>query len=61
MPSTNEITEIFYLNDEFSREFDSVTKKHHLSGMRNLKHCYLFYVCKHMSEEFPLLFHTLVL
>jgi hypothetical protein len=25
----------------------------HLSGMRNLKYCYLFYVCKHMFEEFP--------
>ncbi len=25
----------------------------HLSGMRNLKAYYLFYVCKHMSSEFP--------
>ncbi|MDR3118128.1 MAG: hypothetical protein LBU44_01685 [Mediterranea sp.] len=25
----------------------------HLSGMRNLKHYYLFYVCKHLSGDFP--------
>jgi len=25
----------------------------HLSGMRNLKHFYLFYVCKHLHSEFP--------
>jgi hypothetical protein len=25
----------------------------HLSGMRNLKHFYPFYVCKHMVKEFP--------
>jgi len=25
----------------------------HLSGMRNLKHYYLFYVCKHLTKEFP--------
>lgn len=82
MLSINEVTEIFYLSDEFSKEFEVVYKKHllqeevckrhrnkpnrlsesevmtiliafHLSGMRNLKHYYLFYVCKHLSEEFP--------
>ena len=82
MLSINEITEIFYLSDEFSKEFGSTFQKHllendgskrlrnkpnrlsdsevmtiliafHLSGMRNLKHYYLFYVCKHLTEEFP--------
>ncbi|MDR2914713.1 MAG: IS982 family transposase, partial [Tannerella sp.] len=82
MLSTNEVMEIFYLIDEFSKEFDMTlsryqlrddnSKKHrnkpnrlsdsevmtiliafHLSGMRNLKHYYLFYVCKHMRGEFP--------
>ena len=82
MLTVNEVTEIFYLSDEFSKEFDMTFKKHllsdcsdrkrrnkpnsmsnseimtiliafHLSQMRNLKHFYLFYVCKHMTEEFP--------
>lgn len=82
MLTVNEVTEIFYLIDEFSKEFDITFKKHlliedsnkrhrnkpnrlsnsevmtilvafHLSGMRNLKHFYLFYVCKHMEKEFP--------
>jgi hypothetical protein len=82
MLTVNEVTEIFYLSDEFSKEFDSTFKKHllvndmsrkrrnkpnrlsnsevmtiliafHLSGMRNPKHFYLFYVCKHMNREFP--------
>ncbi len=82
MLSTCEITEIFYLMDEFSKEFNQTMsahqiredngKKHrnkpnrlsdsevmtilvsfHLSGMRNLKHYYLFYVCKHLQTEFP--------
>ena len=82
MLTGNEITEIFYLSDEFSKEFAFSFKKHvlhddngkkhrnkpnrlsdsevmtiliafHLSGMRNLKHFYLFYVCKHLHEEFP--------
>lgn len=82
MLSINEITEIFYLADEFSKEFNSTlsvhllskdtTRKHrnkpnrmsdsevmtiliafHLSGMRNLKAYYLFYVAKHMNTEFP--------
>jgi hypothetical protein len=38
MPSTNEITEIFYLSDEFSRGFDFVTKKHHLQNGDDRKH-----------------------
>jgi hypothetical protein len=82
MLTVNEVTEIFYLSDEFSKEFETTFKKHilkkengtkhrnkpnrlsdsevmtiliafHLSQMRNLKHFYLFYVCKHMREEFP--------
>ena len=82
MLTVNEVTEIFYLSDEFSKEFDVAYKNHllkenngkkhrnkpnrlsnsevmtilmsfHLSGMRNLKHYYLFYVCKHLKEEFP--------
>jgi hypothetical protein len=82
MLTSAEITEIFYLSDEFSKEFDVEVKKHllqedtgkkhrdkpnrlsdsevmtiliafHLSGMRNLKHFYLFYVCRHMTGEFP--------
>ncbi len=82
MLTANEVTEIFYLSDEFSKEFEVIFKKHllqadtaqkhrnkpnrlsdsevmtiliafHLSGMRNLKHFYLFYVCKHMQDEFP--------
>jgi len=82
MLTVNEVTDIFYLSDEFSKEFDVAYKKHHLkedngkkhrnkpnrlsnsevmtilmafhlSGMRNLKHYYLFYVCKHLKEEFP--------
>jgi len=82
MLTANEVTEIFYLSDEFSKEFAITFKKHilqedngkkqrnkpnrlsdsevmtiliafHLSGMRNLKHFYLFYVCKHMIEDFP--------
>jgi hypothetical protein len=82
MLTANEVTEIFYLSDEFSKEFAIIFKKHilqddsgkkhrnksnrlsdsevmtiliafHLSGMRNLKHFYLFYVCKHLTEDFP--------
>ncbi|MDR1973727.1 MAG: hypothetical protein LBQ31_03525 [Bacteroidales bacterium] len=84
MLTVDEVTEIFYLSDEFSKEFEFTFKKHllkadigkrqrnkpnrlsnsevmtiliafHLSGMRNLKHFYLFYVCKHMEQEFPYL------
>jgi hypothetical protein len=82
MLTVNEVTEIFYLSDEFSKEFALTFKKHvlhedngkkhrnkpnrlsdsevmtiliafHLSGMRNLKHFYLFYACRHLHEEFP--------
>jgi len=82
MLSVNEVTEIFYLIDEFSKEFNQTMSNHqiiedngkkrrnkpnrlsdsevmailvsfHLSGMRNLKHYYLFYVCKHLDSEFP--------
>jgi hypothetical protein len=28
MLTVNEVTEIFYLSDEFSKEFDSTFKKH---------------------------------
>ncbi|MDR3119140.1 MAG: IS982 family transposase, partial [Mediterranea sp.] len=81
MLTVSEVTEIFYLSDEFSKEFDITIKKHalqenkgrkhrdkpnrlsdsevmtiliafHLSGMRNLKAFYVFYVCKHMRDEF---------
>lgn len=82
MLTVREVTEIFYLCDEFSKGFEFSIKKHlmeaentqkrrnkpnrmsdsevmtiliafHLSGMRNLKWFYLFYVCKHMDNEFP--------
>lgn len=82
MLNVNEVTEIFYLIDEFSKEFacnvsnyrlsadNSKKRRHkpnrisdsevmtilvafHLSGMRNLKHYYLFYVCKHLNGDFP--------
>jgi hypothetical protein len=82
MLTVNEVTEIFYLSDEFAKEFDMTFQEHllsdstpgrhrnkpnslskgeimtiliafHLSQMRNLKHFYLFYVCKHMTHEFP--------
>jgi len=82
MISQCEIIEIFYLCDEFSKDFEKTVKnyylpqydgrKHrnkpnrlsdsevmtiliafHLSGTRNLKHFYLFYVCKHLKNEFP--------
>jgi len=78
MLSVNEVTEIFYLIDEFSKEFNQTMSNHqiiedngkkhrdkpnwlsdsevmailasfHLSEMRNLKHYYLFYVCKHLD------------
>lgn len=82
MLNSNEVTEIFYLIDEFSKEFESNVSNYrlsednskkrrnkpnrisdsevmtilvafHLSGMRNLKHYYLFYVCKHLNRDFP--------
>jgi hypothetical protein len=81
MLSTAEVTDIFYLCDEFSKEFELSYPKHalredngrkhrnnptrlsdsevmtivisfHLSGMRNLKAYYIFYVSKHMSDDF---------
>lgn len=84
MLTVNEVTEIYYLNDEFTKEFDKSFQKHllkedngkrtrnkpnrlsnsevmtiliafHLGGYRNLKHFYLFHVCKHMTKEFPCL------
>lgn len=84
MLSKSEITEIFYLSDEFSKEFEVTFKKYvleesndkkrrnksnrlsdsevmtiliafHLSGMRNLKHFYVFYVKEHLKAEFPCL------
>lgn len=82
MLSVTEVTDIFYLCDEFSKEFELFYPKHalrednskkhrnkpnrlsdsevmtiliafHLSGMRNLKAYYLFYICKHMCNDFP--------
>ncbi len=82
MLTPNEVTEIFYLCDDFTKEFDMTFKKHvlrkdndkkhrnkpnrlsdsevmtiliafHLSGMRHLKAFYLFYVSKHITDEFP--------
>lgn len=76
------LTEIFYIIDEFCKKFDQTIKSHSLSaetskktrnkksklsiaevitilvlfhtgGYRNLKHFYVFYVCKHMTNEFP--------
>lgn len=77
-----EVTDIFYLCDEFSNEFKLYYPQHalreddtkqyrnkpnrlsdsevmtilisfHLSGMRNLKAYYLFYVYPHLNNEFP--------
>jgi hypothetical protein len=82
MIEEDKITEIFYLCDEFSKEFEKTFENHHLhedngkkhrnkpnrlsdseimtilivfhlSRTRNLKHFYLFYVCKHLQKEFP--------
>lgn len=76
------LTEIFYIIDEFCNNFEQTVKSHSLSddtgkktrnrksklstsevitilvlfhtgGYRNLKHFYMFYVCKHMTNEFP--------
>lgn len=75
--STDKITDIFYLIDEFCLEFDRTIKSHalgnapkrkpkmsiievitlmvlfHQGGYRNMKHFYLCYVGKHMSDLFP--------
>jgi len=72
-----QVTEIFYLADEFCQEFSTYFEKHlignqpkkkprmsdsevitilvlyHLGGFRNLKHFYLYYVQKHLKEDFP--------
>lgn len=75
--STDNITDFFYLIDEFCFEFDRTIKSHtlgnaprrkpemsisevitlmvlfHQGGYRNMKHFYLCYVGKHMSDLFP--------
>lgn len=75
--STDKITDIFYLIDEFCLEFDRTIKPHtlgnapkrkpkmsisevitlmvlfHQGGYRNMKHFYLCYVGKHLSDLFP--------
>lgn len=82
MVSTEKITEIYYMIDEFCREFEKAKEGHILSGnntkrqrnrksklsdsevmtiavlfhsgnFRNLKHFYLFFVQKHLKNEFP--------
>ena len=87
MVNEAKVTEIFYLCDEFSKEFSKTVEKYrlpqqdgkkhrnkpnrlsdselmtiliafHLSGTRNLKHFYLFYVCKHLKNDFPNLVFT---
>lgn len=76
------LTEIFYIIDEFCKKFNQTIKSHSLSaetsqktrnkksklsiaevitilvlfhtgGYRNLKQFYMFYVCRHMTNEFP--------
>lgn len=78
----DKVTEIFYLVDEFCKEFELAKEGHvltenngkktrkrkfkmsdsevitililfHLGQFRNLKHFYINYVQKHMSEDFP--------
>lgn len=82
MISTDKITEIYCLTDDFYNEFDKTKKGYELTsdvskktrnkscklsdsevitimilfhrmGFKNLKHFYLFYVCKHLKKEFP--------
>jgi hypothetical protein len=82
MLSTDKITEIFFVLDEFSKNFNHVVSAHslsdnnsvkrrnrksnlsdsevmtilvlfHFGGFKNLKHFYLYYVQKHMTNEFP--------
>lgn len=82
MISTDKITEIFCLIDDFTKEFDQIIAKssisednskkkrnrksklsqsevitilitYHLSGQKNLKHFYLYYVKVHLQKEFP--------
>jgi hypothetical protein len=73
----DQVTEIFYLADEFCQEFSkniegylignkpkkqprmsdseviTILVLFHLGGFRNMKHFYLYYVQKHMQEDFP--------
>jgi Transposase DDE domain len=75
--TSDKITEIYYLADEFCKEFDSflstkllgnkpkrkpvmtiseviaITVIFHSGSFRNMKHFYLFYVQKHLTNEFP--------
>jgi hypothetical protein len=82
MLSSDKITKIFFIIDEFSKNFAQVISSHgisvdnsvkrrnrksslsgsevmtilvlfHFGGFNNLKHFYLFYVQKHMTNEFP--------
>ncbi len=57
MISTNKITTIFCVIDDFYKEFKPIVEKYslkvHLSGVRNLKHFYLNYVKKYLQAEFP--------
>ena len=76
--SSDKITEIFFLVDEFCNEFDKSICKYqigkkpkkkpkmsqsevisiliffHSGAFKTLKHFYLYYVQKHMKQEFPL-------
>lgn len=82
MISNDKITEIFFILDEFSKNFNQTISNHglstnsskktrnkksalsdsevmtilvlfHYGSFKNLKHFYLFYVKKHMQNEFP--------
>jgi hypothetical protein len=82
MLSENKITEIYFIIDEFCKEFDKTISAHslnkkevpkkrnrkfilsdsevmtvlvlfHAMGFKNLKHFYLFYMGKHLKNEFP--------
>lgn len=82
MITSDKITAIFVLVDDFCKDFQKTLEGHslpkqggkkprnrsrtlsdsevitililfHSMGYRNLKHFYLYYVCKHMKSEFP--------
>lgn len=82
MLTSDKITEIYFIIDEFFKNFDKVVSDHsltentskkqrnrnftltqsevmtilvlfHYGSFKNLKHFYLFYVQKHMTNEFP--------
>ena len=77
MISSDKITEIFSIVDEFCKDFDKFSQPYllgnkpkrkprmntsevitiallfHLSGYRTFKHFYIFYVQKHMTQDFP--------